>query len=270
MPCAMARGNPSALADSADRWIGLRSPETAAYRRPVSPSSFQRPVGVGGTKVGRRLVDGPREEHPAREVGRHPAPRDRPVDRHLGHQVHLRAGPVPAQVGGGRADVEDVGEQDRPVLRHAVGQVDQADERQREVGAHHERGRDGERQHVHEPGGQHVRRGLPEQVLVVGQVLRRGAHPADHVLARRAAYRRPGPHAPGQRERRPRARTARRAAGTSGRTTVVVAAPPGVTGPPCSARTRAARVRPRHRRRGRPGTPRSRRRPPAARPAAAS
>ena len=61
MPCAMARGNPSALADSADRWIGLRSPETAAYRRPTSPSSFQRPVGVGGTNgVASTPSSGPR------------------------------------------------------------------------------------------------------------------------------------------------------------------------------------------------------------------
>src|SRR4051794_39194784 len=32
MPWAIARGNPNALAVNEDRWIGLWSPETAAYR----------------------------------------------------------------------------------------------------------------------------------------------------------------------------------------------------------------------------------------------
>ena len=57
MPCAMARGNPRAFADSADRWMGFRSPETAAYRRPTSAASVQRPVGAGGTNSSRSSSD---------------------------------------------------------------------------------------------------------------------------------------------------------------------------------------------------------------------
>src|SRR5690606_35332776 len=48
MPCAIARGNPNALAPRADVWMGFRSPETAAYARPVPAPSDQRAVGSGG------------------------------------------------------------------------------------------------------------------------------------------------------------------------------------------------------------------------------
>src|SRR4051794_28501656 len=54
MPWAIARGKPKALAASDETWIGLRSPDTPAYRRPVSAVSVHRPVGVGGSNGAER------------------------------------------------------------------------------------------------------------------------------------------------------------------------------------------------------------------------
>src|SRR4051794_34263074 len=45
IPCAIWRGNPNACADSLNRWIGLRSPDAAAYRRPRLAFRSQTAVG---------------------------------------------------------------------------------------------------------------------------------------------------------------------------------------------------------------------------------
>ena len=42
IPCAIARSNPNARADSAWRWIGFTSPDTDAYRRPASSANRSR------------------------------------------------------------------------------------------------------------------------------------------------------------------------------------------------------------------------------------
>ncbi|WP_448630470.1 hypothetical protein [Cellulomonas soli] len=106
----------------------------------------------------------------------------------LGDQVDLGAGPVGSQAFGVGVQVERLAEHERAVLVDAVAQVHHAEQRQREVGAGHEGDRDGEREHVHEPGGQVVAAGLAEQVLVRGEVVGVGAHtPGDvpHVRQRR-------------------------------------------------------------------------------------
>ncbi|CPU65455.1 Uncharacterised protein [Mycobacteroides abscessus] len=73
MPCAMARGNPNALAPSAEVWIGLRSPDTAAYARPVPAPSAHRAVGRGGTNAA----------GPSVSAGAGPPGRDAPFARYV-------------------------------------------------------------------------------------------------------------------------------------------------------------------------------------------
>src|SRR5699024_6462767 len=53
MPWAIVPGIPNAFAVRFDRCIGLRSPETAAKRRPISFGNSHCPVIGGGSKVGR-------------------------------------------------------------------------------------------------------------------------------------------------------------------------------------------------------------------------
>ena len=53
MPCAIGRPNPNGRAVSRYRWIGLRSPEIAAYRRPMSDGTSQPMVAGTGVGLGR-------------------------------------------------------------------------------------------------------------------------------------------------------------------------------------------------------------------------
>src|SRR5881394_25060 len=55
IPWAIALGKPSGFALSACMWIGLRSPDTAAYRRPKSPA--KRHVALGVSSSSRRWAE---------------------------------------------------------------------------------------------------------------------------------------------------------------------------------------------------------------------
>ena len=48
IPWAIAPGNPNRRAESGCRWIGLRSPDTAAYRRPMWPGTSQSALTSSG------------------------------------------------------------------------------------------------------------------------------------------------------------------------------------------------------------------------------
>jgi hypothetical protein len=48
MPCAMVRGKPNTRAPTREVWIGLWSPETAAYSRPTRVGTRHTPPAAGG------------------------------------------------------------------------------------------------------------------------------------------------------------------------------------------------------------------------------
>ncbi len=48
MPCAIGRGKPNSRAAIVEVWIGLRSPDTAAYAPPTSTPTRHSAVGRGG------------------------------------------------------------------------------------------------------------------------------------------------------------------------------------------------------------------------------
>ncbi len=64
IPCAIAHGNPNSRAVKGCRWIGLWSPDTAAYRRPISRGTSQTATEAGSSTGSRgAFSDFPARRH---------------------------------------------------------------------------------------------------------------------------------------------------------------------------------------------------------------
>src|SRR5690606_19775546 len=72
IPWAIRRRKPNARAARSETWIGLRSPETAAYSRPVSRATRHTAVGSGGVPSGSAVR--PRRCPPPSVAGAPPPP----------------------------------------------------------------------------------------------------------------------------------------------------------------------------------------------------
>src|SRR3954467_5618723 len=98
MPWAIALFSPNARAVSPCRWMGFESPDTSAYRRPMSPGTARSPsppaLGAAG-RVRLRRVRALRLRVgvalPLPQVRRAVRPHDLAVHRGLGHEVELAA-----------------------------------------------------------------------------------------------------------------------------------------------------------------------------------